>query len=316
MTTKNIKGQWYNKRIVRTRSASRMVKIEVVVLLLVESVNCAFFDLTDVDDPLSLLWHHPKNVSGKQANIPCRVPVSPHSGSVILGQCRYKTLCLLSGGEAHSNDACGSFLTCCTQPSVCSKRTKSKVSYFTKDQSAAASYCEHVVEIQSKVCQIRLDFEQFRLAPSTNVKVDANLFHTVCDTDNMTVNPEVQRVPYFCGNNDGQHAYVHLDSQTELRLQVQLGAQGNLNRYWRIKVTQIECPLFWRFLGNSYKSLSYGFNSGENFPLLAPPGAAQYFTEPVGTIRSFGYKDSESEYISGLYYAIAFKKTPRVNCIK
>lgn len=131
----------------------------------------------------------------------------------------------------------------------------------------------------------RLDFEQFRLASPKSVRVDANLHHTVCDKDNMTVNPEVQRVPYFCGNNDGQHgikfsnvdafrqprlilAYVHLDSQTELRLQVQLGAQVNLNRYWRIKVTQIECPLFWSFLGNSYKSLSYGFNAGENFPLL------------------------------------------------
>lgn len=34
-----------------------MAKFALVVFLLVKSANCAFFDLTDVDDPLSLLWH-------------------------------------------------------------------------------------------------------------------------------------------------------------------------------------------------------------------------------------------------------------------
>lgn len=29
----------------------------LLIVVLVQSVYCAFFDLTDVDDPLSLLWH-------------------------------------------------------------------------------------------------------------------------------------------------------------------------------------------------------------------------------------------------------------------
>lgn len=49
----------------------------------------------------------------------------------------------------------------------------------------------------------------------------------------------------------------------------------------------------------------------------APTGAIQYFTAPTGRLRSFGYDpNSPSSYTGGLFYAIAFKRTPERTCIR
>ncbi|CAH1364446.1 unnamed protein product [Tenebrio molitor] len=286
----------------------------VLVVLAAKTASCAFFDLTDVDDPLSLLWHT-KGTTDATKSTECTVTAP--DGTSITGLCKHKTLCLLSGGQINRPSSCGILSTCCTQPTESSQRTRAKVSYFTSGQDFQPDRQFTVEALNDNICQMRLDFEQFELSPAVERSGPTNtLYTTVCSVDYMIVTPDNYNVSRpFCGNNNGQHVYVHLHSQRTVTLHVRLHntatSQDNVvaRPQWRIKITQLECPGPLNFF-TRHKN----FNAENDFNLLAPEGALQYFTAPSGRIRSFGY--ASSSYISGLGYGIAFKRTPYVNCIR
>ncbi|KYB26501.1 uncharacterized protein LOC103313654 [Tribolium castaneum] len=298
-----------------------MAGLALVVFLLVRSANCAFFDLTDVDDPLSLLWHTKDSITPPKSS--CSVILD--DGTSITGTCKHKAQCLLSGGQVHFNGQCGFFTTCCTQKTDCSRKTRSKVSHFTNPDSIVTE-CEYVVEAENdNICQMRIDFETFQLSPSERrplppINPTNQVYHRICRADFLTITPKTYYTSeYFCGNNDNQHVYVHLNKQRQVTLHMHL-ANRNLtqdpnvipNPRWKIKITQLECPGLSNFF-TKHKN----FNAQTDFKLLAPEGATQYFMAQSGRIRSFGFDGAtQSEYISGLNYSIAFKINPRVNCIR
>jgi hypothetical protein len=205
------------------------------------------------------------------------------------------------------------------EPTESSQRTRAKVSYFTSGQDFQPDRQFTVEALNDNICQMRLDFEQFELSPAVErlgPSTTTTLYTTVCSVDYMIVTPDNYNVSRpFCGNNNGQHVYVHLHSQRTVTLHVRLYnraiSQDNVvaRPQWRIKITQLECPGPLNFF-TRHKN----FNAENDFNLLAPEGALQYFTAPSGRIRSFGY--ASSSYISGLGYGIAFKRTPYVNCIR
>jgi hypothetical protein len=59
----HIKGSQNDALHYNQPTMSRLVV--VLVVLAAKTASCAFFDLTDVDDPLSLLWHT-KGESGRR----------------------------------------------------------------------------------------------------------------------------------------------------------------------------------------------------------------------------------------------------------
>ncbi|KAJ8980138.1 hypothetical protein NQ317_014632, partial [Molorchus minor] len=229
------------------------------------------------------------------------------------GVCTPHTNCLLAKGTP--NGFCGLFATCCIIENTCGKSSSTKVTYFEgSDVQAGKTSCSYMVKFKnSNVCQIRLDFVKFNLAPATIAhSVSKNAPGYKCMNDRLKIQPNYYNIPDLCGNNDKQHVYIHVnqsDGVTKgVHLEVSIADRTTNSQLpspsWKIKITQLECP--------GYKS---GFNLPsddyiQDFPLLAPLGAIQYFTDKTGYIKSFGFDGSvpQQSYTYGQKYAIAFKR--------
>ncbi|XP_018575679.1 uncharacterized protein LOC108914354, partial [Anoplophora glabripennis] len=258
----------------------------LLVLLWMRYVYCGFFDLTDVDDPFSLLWN------SRQPNYKLTECRTQTQSGIKFGVCTPHSNCLLSKGKP--NGFCGIFSTCCVFESTCGKTSNSKVGYFEgSDLTSSLGSCSYTVKLKNtNVCQIRLDFVKFQLAPATLTNVVTAPYPVFkCSHDMMKIHPNHYNVPNLCGNNDKQHVYIHVNQSDGVTKGVQLDitladrvANPQLESpSWKIKVTQLECP-----------GRTKGFNlpsdeAVQDFPLLAPLGAIQYFTDTTGYIKSFGF---------------------------
>ena len=142
------------------------------------------------------------------------------------------------------------------------------------------------------ICQIRLDFTAFELAPpftcggsSTSVActtTDGPLIGDCIYDTFMVTSPGSTAPPVICGYNTGQHMYI-TSSDLCNNIVIKMDPEYTFSRRWDIKVTQYEC--------------------GQHQNMIAPPGCLQWNTGTIGTIQNFNFKDTSSYHLSSQKYA-------------
>ncbi|XP_023224918.1 uncharacterized protein LOC111625893 [Centruroides sculpturatus] len=215
-------------------------------------------------------------------NSPCYLPDGQVGTCYNIGECRR-----LSGLPQGS--CARGYGVCCIFQRTCGGIITQNCTYFTNpgypgtydgNQSCTVA----VRRPQSpKICQLRLDFDDFRLL---------NPVAGDCISDSFTVTGQNSNnvIPTLCGSNSGQHMYVDVDdSNTLVNLNTVTNGQGP--RRWSVKVCQIEC----------------------NSPWKAPANCLQYYTGITGNFQSFNYDAQNAPTVSGGYprnlnYAICFRK--------
>ncbi|XP_038217708.1 uncharacterized protein LOC119836451 [Zerene cesonia] len=254
------------------------------------------------------------------------------------GVCLSRNQCNTQGGKAIG--FCGVFATCCSL-NACDIRTNTKVAVFINpplNRESSGLECSYNVEINNNnVCQIRIDFETFNLAPPTTVEAVENVTHRpgyTCRNDifqvtNLHANSDI--LPPLCGDNNGQHMYVRVNASTNsrsIRLNFKIAdrsTQPNLPQAtWKIKVTQLECfntlgkyrDGFFEAITSSLPSTPLMSSADRDEYLIAPPGCLQYYPDRTGFFESFNYNRGAGPYIANLAYATCFKRTSDVCGIK
>ena len=140
------------------------------------------------------------------------------------------------------------------------------------------------------MCQVRLDFLEFRLGPpiSNNVKCSdsgtTTDYVTLVHSAGSTTREETS---HLCGYNTGQHVYLDMGAvgtwpPTQAYIQIKMDSDNwsSYNRRWNILASQLECD-------SNYH---------------APQGCLQYFrgNEGQGTVEAFNYNQPSSNYIGHL----------------
>ncbi|XP_019538188.2 uncharacterized protein LOC109409219 [Aedes albopictus] len=179
--------------------------------------------------------------------------------------------------------------------------------------NGAATSCSYNIRaINLRVCQLRLDFNSFNLAPPTVNPYPA------CHIDTLSIaNLDFN----LCGENSGQHIYVPFSptlANMTLAINFNLGSRipGQVGPYWNVRVQQLECPVGAAFASKAAvraESLVKTFHNdlGE----LAPTGCLQYHTTPTGIIKSFNFNNG-GPYIGNMNYAICFRRTRANSSLK
>lgn len=116
-----------------------------------------------------------------------------------------------------------------------------------------------VTRCNSGICQLRVDFLDFSLAPPSG--------DGVCLTDYITITGGNSRVPRICGENINQHVYIDFNGDSPITISVLTTGSTTFNRRWNIGLSQIGCD-------SAYK---------------APSGCLQYYLDDTGTVMSFNY---------------------------
>lgn len=250
------------------------------------------------------------------------------------GTCLDRKQCYLSGGT--SIGPCGVLGACCLFERSCYTTTHERLSYFV-NPPVFQQHCTYQVDVMSQdVCQIRLDFDVFHIAPPTVPSLPniAN-FPYECRNDSFSVTSPLSGsrglgFSNLCGRNDGQHIYIPVNASqgaSSISLTFTLvdrntsSGMSLMTPTWRIRVTQLECP------GSSYDYSTFTAAVASlaqqhlqkfsppyvDFHLLAPPGCLQYYTERTGMYMSFNYNSedtTQSQYVANMHYAICFHRTP------
>ncbi|XP_037084949.1 uncharacterized protein LOC119105590 [Pollicipes pollicipes] len=200
------------------------------------------------------------------------------------GTCVSPAECRQRGGQ-DSGTCAGSYGVCCTMTGGCGNFTRYNNSYFESQSSGASPNCQYTVyrDPGAPICQLRLDFETFKLAQPDSVTGQ-------CTTDAFSVSGNVNAVPVICGENAGQHMYIDVDpnsDRTVLQISTSQSAQGTaVTRNWKIRVQQIEC----------------------NSTTRAPSACLQYFTGVTGTLKSFNFDGSETgPHLASQNYAVCIR---------
>ncbi|KAF7264325.1 hypothetical protein GWI33_000311 [Rhynchophorus ferrugineus] len=272
--------------------------------------EAGFFDLTDVDDPLSLLWHTP--LKHKQYS-ECKIDDTRQ------GVCTEDLKCRLSGGVPKGR--CGIIFTCCSYENTCNKITDKKEGYFRSENiNPTTTKCRYTIKLRNKnVCQIRLDFEKFILSPTSSIAIPNDETKKVysCATDELRISPDYYGIPVLCGNNTQQHVYVHVNQSDDnvdavlldINLASRLASTDLVTPLWHIKYTQLECPRKKHVF--EIGKLVSDHELANDFGLLAPQGVLQYYTQTSGVIKSFAYEEGSTKLFSYPYsenYVIGFKR--------
>jgi len=183
------------------------------------------------------------------------------SDKTMYGTCFTASECGTKGGSADGNCAAG-FGVCCTfSTSTCGKAITQNCSYIS-NPSYPSTYtttgsCSHAVTpVNSDICQIRLDFDNFDITEVTTTGV--------C-TDSFTITgPSGQNPHVLCGTLTNSHIYVeNARSTTATTLSFTIATGGT----WKIKIAQIEC---------SSTSRAY-------------PDCDQFITGVTGTVSSYNW---------------------------
>ncbi|XP_034838431.1 uncharacterized protein [Maniola hyperantus] len=254
------------------------------------------------------------------------------------GVCLSRNQCNTQGGKALG--FCGVFATCCSL-NACDIRTNTKVAVFINpplDKESSGLECSYNIEIaNNNVCQMRIDFETFNLAPPTTVEPVENVTKRpgyMCKNDIFRVtnlHGNSESLPSLCGDNSGQHLYVRVNASINdrsVRLDFKLAdriSQPNLPQAtWKIKVTQLEC---FNTLGKyrdgildaitaALPATPFTTTADRDEYLIAPPGCLQYYPDRSGFFESFNYNRGSGPYIANLQYATCFKRSSDVCGIK
>jgi len=190
------------------------------------------------------------------------------------GTCVTSSECIDRGGSAKGNCAAG-FGVCCVQ--IIDDDDNTDVNYndtYIQNPDYPSSYGDEgsitykVNKLNSDICFLRLDFEQFDVVNLATGSKCADVDHI-----EITGTGSGLDVPAICGNLAGQHMYVSIgqDASDSADIKVNInGDQPGETRKWEIKVAQIPC----------------------NSDYSPPEGCTQWFTEPSGTITDFAGTDN------------------------
>lgn len=180
----------------------------------------------------------------------------------------------------------------------CGSSTSSKSFTLTNPDSPPNDCVYKIKKSNSKVCQLRIDFEM-NLAPPTFPSYKNELSYTQCVDDYVVIGEY-----NFCGRETNQHIYIPFEeSSSEIRIfSTPRSAGSQLPKLsWKFSVRQLECT-------------DGIFSSSSD--LVAPAGCLQYFTKSTGTITSFNFNDGLGAYSGKLNYAVCFQRTPETHGIK
>ncbi|XP_055913510.1 uncharacterized protein LOC129947103 [Eupeodes corollae] len=190
------------------------------------------------------------------------------------GTCQVRGECMDGGGITAGS--CSSITTqavCCVYTATCGGSTSNNNTYFYNTNYPGtfngASRCTlTVIPCDSSICQLRIDFLSFSLAPPNG--------DGACVTDTLTVTGGSSRVPRICGENTGQHVYVDFNGVNPITITVETSGTVTFNRQWQLQVSQIACAS----------------------PTRVPSGCLQYYTGDTGTVSSFNYSPAASAQLN------------------
>jgi len=207
--------------------------------------------------------------------------------------------CALIGGQSSGGSTCGFGVVCCVNTvAKCAGTVTVNNTYFQSPAPAIVTptSCTVTVKLDKRlpeqkqaICQLRLDFVSFTIAQPAGA--DPVTTSTQCLTDNFQVGGALNTVPPICGDNDGQHMYIHVPrsdiTPSDVRLTFNIGT-ATVSRSWNIKIAMLPCAATY----------------------LAPNDCLQYFTGSSGTVSSFNWKDVADTAIRQLAsqdYKICFR---------
>ncbi|CAG0899660.1 unnamed protein product [Cyprideis torosa] len=180
------------------------------------------------------------------------------------GTCYNSEECKTLGGTA-SGTCDNGLRVCCVFQKSCCNITSEAISYFINPSYPASDQTVHACEYRinipstrqgksldgeittSRICQVRLDFEEFTLPePETFPNGGQCLLSKMMLTGSAGV---TYRVAQLCGVLTGQHMYVEvnpdLEDSTIFSLVAIIGVENPsdpIPQYsWKIKITQINC---------------------------------------------------------------------------
>jgi hypothetical protein len=159
--------------------------------------------------------------------------------------------------------------SCCILTKTCGGATQANNTYFVNANYPSiyggGSRCNlRVTRLGTDVCQLKINFIDFQLAPPTG--------DGTCNNDYFTVTGGSSPVPRICGENTGQHVYVDFSGDNPVTVTVATSSAFTFNRRWHLHMQQIGCDSTSR----------------------APYGCLQYWTDSSATISSFNYDSSGS----------------------
>nr|XP_037273357.1 uncharacterized protein LOC119165280 [Rhipicephalus microplus] len=211
------------------------------------------------------------------------------------GTCYAFQECMERGGTAYGPCAFG-FGVCCSLTASCSSMITLNSTYFSSPRFHAApgatqappsgdggaggqsSCAVQVFKLSERICQLRLDFDEFDLERPTVGNCDGEkLIVTGHNANNV--------VPPLCGLNTGQHHRTLVDDNL-------LG--------------------FVYSLGSHFKQPGALTVPSSQLP-AAPSNCLQYYTGTTGNFSSFDYAESQEipprrGYLNNLDYTVCFRK--------
>ena len=197
------------------------------------------------------------------------------------GVCMPKKACLATGGI--NAGSCGVLGTCCIYQGSCRSVISANESYFVSPSYPNAQVdrldppiCIFTLNLLSSpkfpICQVRLDFEEFTLAPPYNGTCGTftdSFVVSGASTFNSSGLPDTG----ICGDLSGQHMYFNVDGTNQPLLLVINAANDRMfKRKWSIRIRQIPC----------------------RSPSRAPPGCLQYLTTSSGMVESLNFQGFSS----------------------
>jgi len=214
------------------------------------------------------------------------------------GTCVTSSECLDRGGSAKGNCAAG-FGVCCVQ--IIDEDSNTDVNYndtYLQNPDYPSSYGDEgsitykVNKLNSDICFLRLDFEQFDVI---GIALAVAAGPTCAGVDHLEITGVDLAIPAICGNLAGQHMYVSMgkDEGDNADIKVVVNGDGaGETRKWEIKVSQLPC-----------------------FSDYSPPeGCTQWFTEPSGTISDWSGSDNILQ--DGLDYNICVRQNMGYCCVE
>merc|ERR1712223_1725410 len=176
------------------------------------------------------------------------------------GTCYTASECTSLGGTTDGNCAAGFGVCCIFSTSTCGTGITQNCTYISNPSYpttyTTAGSCTHAVTpVNSDICQMRLDFDNFDITETTA---------GVCTDSFAMTGPSGQNPLNLCGTLTNFHIYIeNARSTTASTLAFTIVTGGT----WKIKVSQIECSNLAR----------------------AYPDCDQYVTGPTGTISSYNW---------------------------
>ncbi|CAB3375981.1 Hypothetical predicted protein [Cloeon dipterum] len=202
------------------------------------------------------------------------------------GVCQNPYECRLLEGTPKGECAFG-FGVCCVYETSCGGKIAGRMGYFTNPGYPAPLHpgaresneeCHlKISKASSDISQIRLDMVHFTLG-------QPNRRTGVCEQDQFLLKGNRNsRQLKLCGQNTGQHFYFDVEDMDEdIDLTIKL-ARDHINRFWDIRVTQIE------------------------FQNRAPAGCLQYFTDTAGVLQTMNFADN-GRHLADQDYNICIKQ--------